>query len=362
MKDQEWQRIFRLPFKEAENFLKAKLNIPTAKWDDLWQAEHAKGFMSAGAMRADLLADLRQMVDKAVGGGKTLKEFRQEFPALVERYGWQLQGGGPGWRADLIWRTNIRTAYQAGRWQQFAEAGIEWLKYVHNDSVVHPRPAHVAMDGMVAKRDSAFWASNYPPNGFGCKCRAVPAYQDEIPLDGRSPKPSEAQIPDVGWAYNVGQAGEEAGYRALTAKFEMLPNDIARAWVARFVGEPAYERFIAGKIKGEFPVAVIKSADMAALGAINQTVWLSAETLADHLSKHPEIGLADYRLLPEIIDKGEVYLQKEGRLVILALKERVYRLALKTTGAKDRNYVLTIFSTSEESNEREIIRKFEKIR
>ena len=52
---------------------------------------------------------------------------------------------------------------------------------------------------------------------------------------------------------------------------------------------------------------MIGEADRAVLGADSGVVYLSQESLAAHLAKHPEIDLADYRRIQEIIDRGEVY-------------------------------------------------------
>lgn len=351
----DFNKVFNLPFAEASAFFRDKLNIPTMAYDDLESAAHAKAFVSAGAYHADLLAELRSMTDRAIAGGMDIREFRKQFRPLVERYGWQLKGGGNAWRSDLVWRTNISTAYQAGRWQQFAAGGIEYLKYVHNDSVRHPRPHHVAMDGTVLPRTDAFWSKNYPPNGWGCKCRAVAALSGEIQNAGGRPEGWE-KMADSGWDYNVGTAGEEMGYRALTEKLEKLPNDIARFWMQRFVTEPAYERFIAGKIGGDFPVAVLRPEDMAAIGSGSQAIWLSADSLAKNKGEqpsrsagHPELTIDDYRLIPEIVDGGEVYKQNDERLIILQIGDTVYRAALKRTRDGHRNYLLSLFKAGVES-------------
>jgi SPP1 gp7 family putative phage head morphogenesis protein len=230
MKDADFQKIFSLPFAEAEKFFKAKLNIPTEKWDELDGAAHAKAFTSAGAYQADLLSDLRKMTDKAIAGEMDIREFRKQFKPLVERYGWQLKGGGPSWRSDLIWRTNIATAYQAGRWQQFEDGGIEYLMYVHNDGVMNPRPHHVALDGKIFPRTDPFWSRNYPPQGFGCKCRAVAATKKEYQAADpeRKQRPDGwADMADKGWNYNVGSAGQLRHEDVLGQKLATMDQDIA---------------------------------------------------------------------------------------------------------------------------------------
>lgn len=230
MNPDDFQRVFNLPFTEAESFFKQKLNIPTKAWTDLWEAEHAKGFMSAGAYHADLLSDLRSMVDKAIAGGMTKDEFRKQFKPLVSKYGWQLKGGGPAWRSDLIWQTNRATAFAAGRWQQMESAGIEYLRYVHADGVAHPRPKHLAMHGTVRKRKDAFWKVNYPPQGFRCHCRAEPVTAKEYadtPASLKDLPDGWESAADPGWGYNVGEAGLKRHEEILTDKMTKLPPDIA---------------------------------------------------------------------------------------------------------------------------------------
>lgn len=238
MDQAEFERTFNLPFEEAAQWFRDKLNMPTSRWDELEGAAHAKAFTSAGATQAELLNDLRKMTDAAIAGELDIREFRKQFKPLVGKYGWQLQGGEPGWRGDLIWRTNIQTAYQAGRWQQFKEAGITHLKYVHNDSVRYPRPHHVAMDGTVLPITDPFWTVCYPPNGFGCKCMALPATKAEIAAAGETPKrPANWEnLPDANWGYNVGLAGKLRHEDVLGRKLASLPDDIATVLLDKLEG------------------------------------------------------------------------------------------------------------------------------
>jgi hypothetical protein len=216
MTTDEFDAIFKLPFNEASRFFRKKLNIPTSAWDDLWKEQHARGFMAAGAMKADLLTDLRGAVQKAIDGKLSLKDFREQFDGIVEKRGWAYKGGR-NWRSRLIWDANITTAYQAGRWQQFEESLSEFLRYVHADGVINPRPLHVSWNGTVLPIDHPWWDTHYGPNGWGCHCRAVRAWKQDYERalkEGRGQAPSSAIDPttgapvgiDKGWDYNVGKA------------------------------------------------------------------------------------------------------------------------------------------------------------
>jgi len=241
--------VFNLPFVEQIAFFRKKLNVPTARWDDLWKDQHAKGFMIAGAMKADLLNDFRTAVDKAIAGGSTLTDFRRDFDKIVERHGWSYKGGR-NWRTRVSYDTNVRTSFQAGRWQQLNDPDVKdfygYLIYRHGDSI-QPRPEHLAWDGLVLPADDPWWKTHYPPNGWGCKCRVFAATKEEFGKAGKmkapaspiDPKTGEPSGIDKGWGYNVGEAEMTQSHKILENAIARLPEDLAaklRAEIASYPG------------------------------------------------------------------------------------------------------------------------------
>lgn len=166
-----------LPFREQIDFHQAKKLVPTERWNDLQREAHDTGFMVAGATKADLLADLKEAIRKGIEEGDTLKDFRKNFDSIVAKRGWTGWTGsdsdaGVAWRTRVIYETNLRTSYQAGRWQQVQLVKITrpYLIYRHSDSVVTARAEHLAWDGLVVGVDDPWVQTHWPPNGFGCKC------------------------------------------------------------------------------------------------------------------------------------------------------------------------------------------------
>lgn len=186
-----------LPFKEQIAFFRAKTNVTTEHWTDVWQEEHDHAFMVAGANRIDLLVDLRQAVDRAIADGGTLEQFRKDFDQVVAKYGWDYNGGR-NWRTRVIYETNLRTSYAAGRWQQLQAVKLArpFWEYVHSDSVQHPRPQHLAWNGLVLHADDPWWQTHFPPNGWGCQCSVRARNQRDLTRMGKN-GPDQAPASDM---------------------------------------------------------------------------------------------------------------------------------------------------------------------
>jgi hypothetical protein len=353
-----------LPFKEAINFFRQKVNLPTKKWNDLWQGMHARAFTVAGATKAELLCDLRAAIDKAISQGTTLETFRKDFDAIVAKHGWSYKGGR-NWRTDVMLNTNIRTAYMAGRYQQMMDPDTKaerpnW-EYRHGDSI-KPRPEHIAWDGKVIPADDPWWSTHYPPNGWGCKCKVFALSDDDLkdlgktapdeaPDDGTTTKVDkktgeEITVPvgiDPGWAYNVGEAAwgrtlsdeawktwqaqkGQAWERLTPGNWESygrpkeLPLD--RTKVDLFDDSPnvlELSKSIRKVLGGEEKVFPVGDGDW------RLPVLVNAETLAHHL----EMGRAPFiSLLPELLqDPFEVWLAFERHKGTgkVALKTRIIK-------------------------------------
>lgn len=216
--------IFRQPFTEQVTAFRKRLGnlVPTSAWDDVWQAEHDRAFMVAGAIKADLLTDLGAAVDRAVSEGTGLEAFRRDFRQIVENrgwHGWTGEGseGGEAWRTRVIYRTNMATSYHAGRFAQLEAGGFKYWVYRHGGSI-EPRLHHLRWDGIALEPGHRFWLTHYTPNGWGCSCYVVGARTragiarvggnpDKVLPDGWEMLDAKTGAPSgigKGWAYAPG--------------------------------------------------------------------------------------------------------------------------------------------------------------
>jgi len=219
------QGVFGQSFTEQINFMRRKLNLPTERWDDVKKSAHDRAFIVAGAQKADLLNDLRSAVEDRIKAGLSVDDFRKDFRSIVEKHGWhgwtgEDTKGGEAWRTRVIYETNLRTSYAAGRHAQLNDPGLlkrrPFWQYVHSGAE-HARKEHKAWGDakLTLPHDHSFWETNYPPNGWGCGCtvRAVPAPDKDAattpPTGWDVPNPKTGMPPgiDKGWDYAPGAKG-----------------------------------------------------------------------------------------------------------------------------------------------------------
>jgi SPP1 gp7 family putative phage head morphogenesis protein len=215
---------------------------PTFSWLDAWQQWHSSRFTVAKSAGFDMLNDISDAVDAALKKGTTQAEFNRRLIPILQDKGWwgkaevvdpltgetKLAQLGSLRRLETIFNTNMRMSYAAGRWTaiQRVKADRPYLRYMHTASR-HPRPEHLAWNGVTLPVDDPWWDTHYPPNGWGCKCSVVTLSERQFGIaqakgdivteapamrlldfvNGRTGE--RLKVPagiDPGFGYNVGQA------------------------------------------------------------------------------------------------------------------------------------------------------------
>ena len=195
---------------EAIGFLRRKLRVPTRVWTDIWQEMHSAAFVVAGAQSDALLKDFQEAVLAAIEDGETLAQFRKRFDAIVKEHGWSYRGAR-NWRSRVIFQTNLRMAYSAGRWQQIerVKKTRPYLRYVHVDPFGadrRNRREHQSWHNTVLPVDHPWWQTHFPPNGWSCRCSVQSLSARD--LDRYKLKVSE-EAPVIRWVERFVGAGSD---------------------------------------------------------------------------------------------------------------------------------------------------------
>lgn len=349
-----------LPFAEALAFFRAKLNLPTEKWDDLMGAAHDRAFVVAGAMQADLLADLKAAVDKAIDEGTTIENFRKDFRQIVAQRGWtgwtgQGTKAGEAWRTRVIYDTNLFTSYSAGRLKQMKAAAKvrPYWRYRHSPASTDPRKEHLAWDGVILKHDDPWFVAHTPPNGFGCKCfietlaerdmkkeGLTETPEGKIPFNGKDPKTGLPQGVGKGWDYQPGANRTTPLYDLIARKLPNLPAPLGAAMWKNLKDAVTMEHQLAwwntldewlksGKQASRLAVVgAIDPATLAWLDSVKSIQPLTAEIAVPdslilgpkqrrHASDGNALTEAEWRKLPEMLANPERILfdTRSGKLL-----------------------------------------------
>lgn len=121
------------PPQAALDWFKAKGIQPGFDYRDVWLEEQANAFTVAKMLNADLLVEVRALVEQALAEGQTYQQFAAAIKPLLVKSGWwgiqemddpatgetkRVQLGSEG-RIKTIYRTNMRTARAKQVGQQF---------------------------------------------------------------------------------------------------------------------------------------------------------------------------------------------------------------------------------------------------
>lgn len=167
-------------FQAAVEFLKKKKSVSKEEFLKMDEASRAKAFMVSGYTKAEVLDSFLQALTEAVELGSTKEEFQKKMNAFLEENGYE--GVNP-FKADVIFRTNLQTAYNAGHYKSMTDdTAIKlrpfWQYRTAADGNV--REEHAQMHGKVYRADDPIWDVWYPPNGFRCRCSVVSLSERQV--------------------------------------------------------------------------------------------------------------------------------------------------------------------------------------
>lgn len=366
-----------LPPEEAIAFFRQKGYRTTFSYLDMMPRAHSDAFTVAGVSRLDVLEDIRGAIDDALADGTTIEDFKKTIRPKLASKGWW----GPVEQTDdatgetktvdlttskrlrTIFNTNMRTSYAAGQWTriQRTKKALPYLSYFTvGDGRV--RPLHAKWHGVTLLVEDPWWGAHIPPCDWECRCgvrqmtlgmvQRAGLKVWETPPDDGPPVPftnrrtgEVTRVPkgiSPSFAYNP---GEQSSFPD-PARFKgaAFGNEAARLAVQ----SPGFDDLVAGRTSGAAPVGWVDDTIAQALDVVVRRVDLSSDTMTKQAATHPDLSVATYRQLPELMADGLVVddgsqagLQIFGILRDEDGKSRLYRAAVKRTGSGEALFLTT---------------------
>ncbi len=185
------------------------------------------------------------------------------------------------------------------------------------------RDDHAELHGSIFPVDDPFWNTFTPPLDYNCRCNKRTLTQRQITSREWEVSSSKGKL--VRSSFDLGKSENNrkvsvTGYRLSPTKtvfphasFGFNPykatyqpdlnkykNTVAYQYVRATVFGEGFKRLVRGRSnKGWMPVAVLNQEMTKRLGAKNQTILLSADTVREHAKK---INLKDYQSIQSKID------------------------------------------------------------
>ena len=238
-------QAFDLPMEEAQAFWVEKHQIGAGLYNKLSAEAKSRAFAISGIAKGDELNTVFTALQKAIDSGDSFGKFKKECAGIFERRGWT---GKRAWRIDNIYRTNIQTAYNVGRYKQLKEESSVfpyWQYDAVNDR--RTRPTHLAMDGRVWPADHPVWNTWYPPNGYRCRCSVIGLTRGKVkrqklkieeaditerliepvsPVSGEK-MPGQQMLPDIGFEHNPGAVYWTQFAQIVIDRLKTYPEELA---------------------------------------------------------------------------------------------------------------------------------------
>jgi len=187
-----------------------------------------------------------------------------------------------------------------------------------------PRPEHIAFVGTILPIDNPFWATHFPPNGWGCKCSVRQISEREALSLGYDPETGgpqivwrtyvnrrtgeRARVPDgidPGWHTNPGLSRARTLTDRLASELRSAGPEVAIRQVAGFSQTPARSVLVGLPERGLSLPAGIATDLAEGLGANGSLVTIFAETARAKLAKGQTRSEALDRL-PSILGSGTI--------------------------------------------------------
>lgn len=163
---------FELAPEEAIKFLEDQGYDISWDWKEQLDIIKQHAFTVAKVGSIDVLQTIHEELIRAAKDGTLYEEFKNTLTELFTTNGYLPANGSSAWRLDIIYRTNMQSAYMGGRYREMMGAVNDfpyWEYIAVMDS--RTRPAHSALNGKIVRADDPFWSYAAVPNGYQCRCR-----------------------------------------------------------------------------------------------------------------------------------------------------------------------------------------------
>ena len=199
-----WYKAGRAPapisfsFDEVLKVLEKQLDYDSRALNNQYDSQ-AFTILDQASSRID--KQLRNTVNELIATGANRRDAQQALAAKFDSLG---ISPANSYQLENIFRTNFQIAHNAGEWNAYQQPVIDEILWGYQYTTVgddRVRGEHAELEGVTLPKDDPFWLEFWPPNGWGCRCKAIAKFS---PPTTTVSAPEDVR-PDPGFEVNFGE-------------------------------------------------------------------------------------------------------------------------------------------------------------
>ena len=213
-------------FDEAIASFRSRVPISDEDYEELSRRNQRQAFHVAGATSLDVVDSVWDALDAAIAEGTSFDDFKD---AVAEKL-FREWGRIDPTRLEVIFRTNVQTAYNQGRLAQMRDKDVLEVRPYGRYNAIMDRgtcPICGGFDGLVLPADDKIWSGAWPPLHHQCRCRIDPLTDEQAHAHGIDESAPEGLAADDGF----GEASEGAIWRPDLSRY---PKPLREAYERKF--------------------------------------------------------------------------------------------------------------------------------
>jgi SPP1 gp7 family putative phage head morphogenesis protein len=170
-------------FEQAIAWFRRRVPMSPDAFDELDAAQQDYAWTVAGVAQADVVMDVWDAIDSAIEAGDSFDDFQAAIGDQLDAAWGRDQPG----RLETIFRTNVNSAYNAGRQAIFSSPAVKEARpYLRYDAIDDDRTDEDCedADGTVKEQDDGWWLTHTPPLHPNCRCSFVALSPEEAREEG----------------------------------------------------------------------------------------------------------------------------------------------------------------------------------
>lgn len=206
------QKLFG-QYDDAINFAKKRLEIPKSQLNALKKSYGSYAINATQGMSTAVEKKVQRAMKTIIERNYHIKNAMMYMNSTLKKAG--VNSMNP-WLIETTVRTQIHTAYSAGRWDANQDPAIQTILWGYQYITAgdfRVRDEHEMLDGIRLPKEDPQWSRIWPPNGFNCRCEVIEIFKDDKKRAIRKEIPAAKTVgnrliipgADEGWAINHGE-------------------------------------------------------------------------------------------------------------------------------------------------------------